>query len=60
MTSLEVRRKNHVLAGHVDAALRINRLFGRERAEALLQREGLSPDVIARVLSNSGKVRQRR
>lgn len=59
MSPHEARRQNHIHAGHVDAAIRIMKIFGRERAEALLQREGINSSVIARVLSGNGKVRQR-
>lgn len=60
MSHPAARRKNHVQAGHVDAALRVNRLLGKERAEALLLREGVNPKVIARVLADGSNIRRRK
>jgi hypothetical protein len=45
-----MRRQNFTRAGVVDAAIQLQILFGPARAIKLLEHEGLSPEVVARVL----------
>jgi hypothetical protein len=54
MTSLNTgcRRKNWVGAAVVEAAIKIHVLLGRERAKAMMVREGIPGDVIARILDD--------
>jgi len=51
------RRRNHVHAAYVNAALVIKELLGPRRAEAMLANEGVSQEVIVRMLSGSCKAR---
>lgn len=55
----EERRRNHVHAAFVNAAINIQELVSTERAVALLLREGLPSEVICRVLRRSrpGQIR---
>jgi len=46
------RRRNWVGAAVVEAAIKIHVLLGRERAEAMMVREGIPGDVIARILDD--------
>lgn len=54
------RRTDVVRAAIVEAALVVAEQLGRERAERLLQRENMAPDVIARVLAGDGSQRRAR
>lgn len=51
------RRRNYVHAAYVNAALVIKELLGSRRAEVMLADEGVSQDVIIRMLNGSCKVR---
>lgn len=51
------RRRNHVHAAYVNAALVIKELLGPRRAETMLANEGVSQEVIVRVLNGSCKAR---
>lgn len=44
------RRHNHVHAAYVNAAIRLIHHLGAKRVETMLLREGVSRDVITRVL----------
>ncbi|WEF35454.1 hypothetical protein [Pseudoduganella chitinolytica] len=54
------RRTDVVRAAIVEAALVVSEQLGTERAEALLQREKVAPDVIARVLAGDSSQRRAR
>lgn len=51
------RRRNHVHAAYVNAALVIKELLGPRRAAAMLANEGVSQEVIFRMLNGSCKAR---
>lgn len=51
------RRRNHVHAAYVNAALVIKELLGPRRAEVMLADEGVSQEVIVRMLNGFCKVR---
>lgn len=60
MTSEKVvtcRRRNHVHAAYVEAAIRVSALSSVRRAEDMLIREGVPRKVIARVLLQKGPYR---
>jgi len=54
------RRRNHVQAAYVEAAIRLVTLTSLRRAEDMLRREGLPMAVIARVLLQKGPHRIKR
>ena len=51
------RRQNYMHAAYVNAALVIKELLGSRRAGVMLADEGISQDVIVRMLNGSCKVR---
>lgn len=52
------RRRNHIQAAHVDAALVLKRIGPVRRAEKLMLREKVPRDVIDRVLAPGDRVRR--
>jgi len=54
------RRRNHVHAAYVEAAIRLVTLTSARQAEDMLRREGVPKDVIARVLLQKGPHRVNR
>jgi hypothetical protein len=53
-----MRRKNFILAGVVDAAVVLRGVFGDAHAEQMLVDEGLTKNVIERVLGNDAFARR--
>lgn len=52
------RRRDHVMAAYVDAALRISQMINVQRAEAILVEQGVPHGVIVRALHLNGLLRR--
>jgi len=58
--TITCRRRNHVHAAYVEAAIRLSTLTTPRQAENMLIREGVPKEVIARVLLQKGPHRIKR